>query len=1662
MTTTSRFFAIVLCISSVARADLDLDSNGLGDVWEAKYRPAILVPNGDDDGDGRTNQEEAEAGTDPFVAADIFAVRDISLAGSDITLRWPSAAGKRYQLQYTSSPGDSESWTGIPGLHSGNDGDLEITTPLPSPDIALFRVVVADTDTDSDGLTDWEEIQTGHNPDMNHVHMGMGDLEHLTMELQQQPTVSIIVSDADATEPADGAAQNTGMFQIERTGGIGRVEVSLTSSGSADSTDLEALPTMVVVPLAARRVEIPVVPLADALVESDEAAILSIISAASYLKGSSDSGGVLIHDHVEANGTGLTANYWKHPDNTRDAPVFTGTPDISRVDPVVDFDSNIALWPGPPVTEEGATNTEFYSSRWEGEILPEFSQVYTIYGRSDSAGRLWVNGQLLIDHWPATRESSATIALEGGKRYPILFEHYNNTGRSRAVISWKSASQEKEVVPQSRLFPDTPPRILGPFEAWAFVGTSDFTYQIAASGSATQYAASNLPPGFSFDSVSGLITGSPTTAGTWNVHLTASNSHGSGSAFLTFHVEENSGSITREVWTGIPGSNIADIPLETEPSSTSQLSNLQSPSDDGDDYGVRIRGFVTAPADGDYRFFLRADEVAEFHLSNDDEPVSSWKRAELTAPASSSDWSGAVESPILRLEAGQKYFLEILHKESAGSDHLALAWLTPEDENSDTPEIIPGHLLTRFEDVALGSSPDGTLYFTPLTPQTGAVTNAYGSCTLRLSSDKSTAWVTPEFGNLGSPFQGMHVHDNRLPPTSNIVFDLDEPGVEHLPDGSYVWEIQDVGGLSAAEIAEGISQYAYLNVHTVNYPGGEIKGFFRTLDGSENFTPPPAPPDWTTEPNTAATDPNAAARFLQQATFGANPDDIAELQGMGSFDAWIDNQMALPISEHLPYVEETRDISRPNSSGISGSNTFNAWWKTSIESDDQLRQRVAFALSEIMVISEDGPLDNRADALSSFYDLLLEHSFGNARDLLGDVTLHPAMGRYLDMLRNDKPNLTSGRIPNENYAREILQLFSLGLYRQHPDGSLILNSKGLPVPVYDQEAIIGFAHVFTGWDYHYDGDYRIYLGASSNWTEPMRETPARHFTGKKRLLNNVVIPGLPELNGLPLDPYASHSNATISGDPTFQALAREELDVVHDQLFNHPNFGPFLCRQLIQRLVTSTPSSGYIYRVVRKFNDNGSGIRGDLGAVVRAILLDYEARSEAASNSPGYGKQREPVLRITQLARAFRPAMSFAGTYEQDGGLITVNSSPDSHRLTNRQKVLLGFSGGGTASTDGDYTLSTTYPPTDTIFTVRSKDAYRCTWNQIGTTITVRTPGTHIFTPGDPVFLRYNSGDAGVLTDGVQTILTEPSGDTFTIEAPDSATRSGECDAAFLEGAYEQDVEEGITTLTLTCSTNPGLGVGDLLSVRFSPDGGAAMAPPNDIYSITVVDPEEPRRFTIEPISGTASTIDDIEEGFIAAPLAPALNRSGDVTAGYSDWNVGSTDTDLGQTPLRAPTVFNFFEPDYQFPGLLAANGLTTPEFQISSDTNVIRQANYIFAGIYSTSSSSNLNAGYTNGFSSFRRGNHDMTMDFAPWMNLRPGGGGYWTDTANIRDLIRELSGLLMAGQMSTAMEDTIFEFVSNTANIAYSTATDTERRNRVRAIIYLIAVSPEHAIQR
>lgn len=1252
-----------------------------------------------------------------------------------------------------------------------------------------------------------------------------------------------------------------------------------------------------------------------------------------------------------------------------------------------------------------------------------------------------------------TNERYVRVPMIGGVRYDIDLEFFDLTGGARCRLFWYSPSQPRQIIPRERLYPASaplaPPSHVSSTDAVALVGGPVLIPVVASNGASV--SVSGAPAWLTYNN--GVLSGTPPagTAGDYQILITLTDAEGTTVSLVNLRVNDTGGNIGREQWNGISGTGIASIPVHTTPTSTSSLSRLQAPSDVADNFGSRIHGYITAPATGNYYFWISASHAAELWISNDDEPVNAFKRAWVTTGTSAEEWTNAGEprqkSPWLAMEEGKRYYVEILHKAGTGADHLAVGWQKPGQSGNAPTEIVPGYVLSPYVAPPPGSTP-GTLYVASMLSQNGAITSGVGTSTLRLSEDENTAIVSFAYSGLTGPMNDWHVHvDPYLTHSSMIVYDGVEPVNPNdgpQPDGSHHWTIEPVGTLSKADIIEIIKQgKAYINLHTAAYPAGEIRGNYTLAAGSRTFSPPPPSLTWADDSDTDT----GALRFLTQATYGANIADINALQGItpaggkSRYELWIENQFTKAASPHLPEVLRLENASAQGGA-FDEQLSFNAWWWRSITADDQLRQRVAFALSEIMVVSGQGPLDNNALSLSYFYDQLLAHSFGNFREVLEATTLTPTMGRYLDMLRNDKPDQSVGRIPNENYAREIKQLFSVGLFRMWPDGTLMLTSKDRPIDTYSQREIIGFAHVFTGWDYGYDGTLRTALNAPTSWTRQMREVPARHFTGEKRLLNNEVLPGLPILGGQPLDPYAVH-NSTHINQPAYQALPSQELEVSHDQLFNHPNVGPFICRQLIQRLVTSHPSRDYLYRVVQKFNDNGSGVRGDMQAVLKAILLDYEARSPVMITKPAFGKQREPVMRVAAAARAFR-VTPFTGTYTQSGTTTISIAATSPPKLVNGNNVLLEFTSGSPAPWTGIYAVSGV---SGNNFTVTAPgwassvgtNGYVIPANSTTCTVTMNN---HWLQNGQKVFVDFTSGGAnGVVgLDGMVYTLTSASAETgnngtftFTIDAAQvSATaRSGVCMIPrFSPGSYTT-ASSGLAApqdrrVTMDTNTNHELNVGDQVQLNFY--GGNPL--PVDMVA-TVESVVDGNTWTfLAPSAGTnLGTSQGVDQVYQFPLKSLPLTRNGTVGSRPSTFRMDNTDTDLGQSPLNSPTVFNFFLPDFKFPGALASQGITTPEFQDTAETTVVRQSNFIYNGIFNPS-------GNTNGTSSFKSGGNALVLDYSPWMavpNLTDLGLGAppvnsvpWTHNQNISTLIDHLSLLLTANQMPTDAKNIIRNFVS------------------------------------
>lgn len=357
---------------------------------------------------------------------------------------------------------------------------------------------------------------------------------------------------------------------------------------------------------------------------------------------------------------------------------------------------------------------------------------------------------------------------------------------------------------------------------------------------------------------------------------------------------------------------------------------------------------------------------------------------------------------------------------------------------------------------------------------------------------------------------------------------------------------------------------------------------------------------------------SAASRLLEQATWGPSPASIARLQEIGA-NAWLDQQFAAPASTFPDPIDTSEGLSRLQKVFV----------HRAVTAEDQLRQRMAFALGQVLVVS--GIENDNYHEMVPYLRILMSNAFGNYHTLLREIALSPSMGIFLDMVNNDKPDPKRNFLPNENFARELLQLFTIGLYELNPDGSRRTDPQGNPIPAYSEATVKQLTLALTGWT------FPPQPGFASKWTNPryfmgqMVPFEDHHDQGEKALLNGVILPA--------------------------GRTAREDFDMALANIFNHPNVGPFVSYRLIQRMVTSSPTPAYVGRVAAVFNNNGAGVRGDLKAVVRAILTDVEAGNTAAFGSSsstaeapalasGQGHLREPVLYAIGLLRSLNATVT--------------------------------------------------------------------------------------------------------------------------------------------------------------------------------------------------------------------------------------------------------------------------------------------------------------------------------------------------------------------------------------------------------------------------------------
>jgi len=394
--------------------------------------------------------------------------------------------------------------------------------------------------------------------------------------------------------------------------------------------------------------------------------------------------------------------------------------------------------------------------------------------------------------------------------------------------------------------------------------------------------------------------------------------------------------------------------------------------------------------------------------------------------------------------------------------------------------------------------------------------------------------------------------------------------------------------------------------------------------GSSESTPPPTsvvlPPPPPPPPSSGVFESEAeASRFLGKATFGATPVSITQLTGTDVSD-WMRAEFDKPATNYLPAMlaeiealpETAAPVERPPARSIS-----DGFIEAAIIGDDQLRQRMVLALSEILVVSYFGDIKNYPAIMTEYMDILSDNAFGNYRDLLEEITYTPAMGFYLTYIANQKGDPDIGRVPDENYARELLQLFTVGLTELNMDGTEVLDANGKAIEIYDNTDVTGLAKVFTGlsWDSGVFTNVRFRLPSAHG---AMVVYPEHHSELEKTFLGVTIPPG-------------------TSGE--------ESIDMALDGIFAHPNVAPFVSRQLIQRFVSSNPAPAYVERVALAFEagtytlPDGSAVgteqRGDLKATIAAVLLDKEALRDPGSTSSESGKIREPFIRFVNWARAF-------------------------------------------------------------------------------------------------------------------------------------------------------------------------------------------------------------------------------------------------------------------------------------------------------------------------------------------------------------------------------------------------------------------------------------------
>ncbi|HEV2319209.1 MAG TPA: PA14 domain-containing protein, partial [Verrucomicrobiae bacterium] len=640
--------ACLFSIATCARAQMiDLNHNGMSDVWEWMYNAYGVNPDTDSDSDGFVNWQEAIAATDPFNAHSYPYIPVFSSSPTNFSVTMPCAPGKMYTLLSTTNP-INPVWVVETNMEALSGATITLTGSF-GPVMKFYRVGISDVNSDGTGLmNDWEKFALGLTPtnaysngqqDFNGA--AMSDYEYATNLLASQNVITITATDPTVTEPDPAQkATDTGQFTITRGGfPLDTITVNLRLGGpgpgyATAGVDYIGLPGLVSLPMGASSATITVLPLANTNLPAPAIAQLQILPGPNYTVGTESNAAVIIYPSPTATGTGLLGQYYTNSSTTYSSSTNFNATNLflTRVDPDIDFN-----WTNGTVPD---LSNGLYCVRWTGQVQPQFSESYMFDVQSDDGCRLWVNDQLLINKWQAQGLTDWTnvIALQAGTRYDLKLEYLQAGGAAQAHLYWYSPSQAKEVIPNSCLYPtnqfvpgtsNAPAVITSALSAVAFLG-QPFSFTVTAANTPLGLTANGLPPGLSFNNTSGVISGVPTLAGKFYVTLTASNLVDTSGSVLDILVLDTGNSVVQEIWTNVPGTNVADIPTDTPANMTNVLGSLQGTTNYGDNYGERIRGYFTAPVTGNYHFWISGSDSAQLWISDDNNVVNQVMRAWVT------------------------------------------------------------------------------------------------------------------------------------------------------------------------------------------------------------------------------------------------------------------------------------------------------------------------------------------------------------------------------------------------------------------------------------------------------------------------------------------------------------------------------------------------------------------------------------------------------------------------------------------------------------------------------------------------------------------------------------------------------------------------------------------------------------------------------------------------------------------------------------------------------------------------------------------------------------------------------------------------------------------------------------------------------------------------